>query len=149
MVMAAFKWFVAGTLAVPLFHQALLYVLHRIAYTARTPFAMNPTQPFGVPQTFSAAFWGGIWGLVLAMLLARVGERFYFAAAMAFGAVVPTLASLVLMPQFRGTTPDTTATALVTTVLMNLAWGFGTAALTRIMDGATNGETEGVRPGPL
>jgi hypothetical protein len=62
--------FAAGRLAVPVFHQAALALLHA---TGIGPAAWNmvPVPPFGVPALLSAAFWGGLWGIVLALVEPR------------------------------------------------------------------------------
>jgi hypothetical protein len=128
------KWFFAGTLAVPLFHQSVLYVLHRIAFTTRAPFPMSPTEPLGVPQTFSLAFWGGIWGLLLGLALRRAHGRNYWLIACAFGAILPTIVAIFVVAPLRGQAGAWNGHTLLVAVMLNLAWGFGTAALSKIVD---------------
>jgi hypothetical protein len=130
----ALKWFFAGTLAVPLFHQSVLYVLHRIAFTTRAPFMMEPTAPLGVPQTFSLAFWGGVWGLILGIVLARVRGTAYFVVACLFGAILPTVVAVLFVAPLKGQPAPPDARSWLVIVLLNTAWGFGTAALAKIMD---------------
>ena len=85
--------FVAGALSVPIFHQAMLALLHAAGLTRATPYPMQPTAPFGVPQVVSAACWGGVWGVALAAFLWRGGGRVrrYWLEALAFGAIGPNL----------------------------------------------------------
>ncbi len=128
------RWFIAGTLAVPLFHQGLLYVLHRIAFTERKPFLMTATEPLGVPLTFSLAFWGGVWGLLLCLVLLRLRGGAYWVVACAFGAIAPTLVAGLVVAPLKGQDIGADANLIVVGVLLNLAWGFGTAALARVME---------------
>ncbi|HEX7830174.1 MAG TPA: hypothetical protein VF787_10985 [Thermoanaerobaculia bacterium] len=128
------KWFIAGLLAVPLFHQSVLYLLNMFGLTTRKAFAMASTQPFGVPQTFSLSFWGGVWGIVLGLVLLRVRGRAYFIVACLFGAIVPTLVSGLVVGPLKGQAMGFDGKTLLIGVLVNLAWGFGTAALYRVMD---------------
>ncbi|MGN6185339.1 MAG: hypothetical protein ACTHQM_17000 [Thermoanaerobaculia bacterium] len=128
------KWFIAGLLAVPLFHQAVLYVLHTIGLTTRKPFAMTPTAPFGVPQTFSLAFWGGVWGLILGVVLLRARGRAYWIIACVFGAIVPTLVAVLLVAPLKGQPIPHDLSMLSLGFTVNFFWGLGTAALNRVME---------------
>ncbi|HEX2834926.1 MAG TPA: hypothetical protein VHW00_18070 [Thermoanaerobaculia bacterium] len=128
------KWFIAGLLAVPLFHQAVLYLLHMIGLTPRNAFAMAATPPFGVPQTFSLAFWGGLWGLILGAVLLRTRGRAYWIVACVFGAIVPTLVAMLVVAPLKGQAMPTDPKTLATALLINLFWGLGTAALYRVME---------------
>src|SRR6266540_3730518 len=57
---------------------------------AMPSFGYAPTKPFGVPQIWSFAFWGGVWGLIFGLV-----ERWfpqgpmYYVAAFLFGAIAP------------------------------------------------------------
>ena len=63
--------FVAGFLAVPVFHQPMLALLHGLGVTPGAPYATRPLPPLGVPQILSQSFWGGIWGIVFALAAPR------------------------------------------------------------------------------
>ena len=63
--MTYFKAFLAGFFSTLLLHQGLLALFHAAGATARTAYSMSPTQPFGIPEVLSAAFWGGAWGILL------------------------------------------------------------------------------------
>src|SRR4051812_49930111 len=82
--------FIAGFLGVLIFHQLMLGLLHLIGLTAGQPYALRLVPPFGVPAVLSAAFWGGIWGIVFV----AVHHRFprgstYWVAAFLFCAIFP------------------------------------------------------------
>jgi hypothetical protein len=128
------KWFIAGTLAVPLFHQAVLFLLGMIGLTTRKAFAMSATQPFGVPQTLALSFWGGVWGIILGVVLLRARGRAYWVIACVFGAIVPTLVAGLVVAPLKGQAMPSDAKTIATGVLINLAWGLGTAALNRVME---------------
>lgn len=124
--------FAAGAVSVLLFHQGLLALLHAAGLTPRAPFSMQPTAPFGVPQVLSLAFWGGVWGVALASTDRRLPRRYSsVVAGTLFGAVAPTLvawfvvATLKDQPLAAGGDPR----AMLTGVLVNAAWGAGTALL--------------------
>jgi len=93
-------WFLAGALAVPLAHHPVLAAFYAAGIAPYRPYSFQPTQPFGVPQVISLSFWGGVWGLVLGLVLSRIQTpRIWWIVAIVFGAVAPTLvAGLVVAP---------------------------------------------------
>ncbi|MDZ8108008.1 MAG: hypothetical protein RM338_20625 [Nostoc sp. DedQUE12a] len=95
--------FVAGFLAVVVFHQGVLALLHAINFTPRPAYQITPTQPFGVPQFLSSAFWGGIWGLVWAAITVRWQvNKNYWLTALIFGAIAPTLIAWFIVAPLKG-----------------------------------------------
>ena len=122
--------FVAGFLAVLVFHQPVLGLLHVIGLTAGTPYSFRPLPPFNVPAVLSASFWGGVWGIVFALVHHRFPRgSAYWVAAFLFGAVFPTLVAWFVvmpmkgMPAGNGWQPA----SMLTGFLVNGAWGIGTA----------------------
>lgn len=92
--------FLAGALAVPLFHQVMLAILHASHVAARAPFALQPTKPLGLPAVVTLTFWGGVWGIIFAMVSrgSRRGYRF----AVLFGAIFPTLVAWFVVLPLKG-----------------------------------------------
>ncbi len=130
--------FAAGALAVPVFHQAALALLHA-AGIEPAAWNMAPVPPFGVPALISAAFWGGLWGIVLALVEPRLprGGAAYWLAALAFGAVLPTLVVYLVVLPLKGV-PLSAALrwpGIVIGPVVNGAWGVGTALLLRAFAG--------------
>lgn len=128
--------FVAGALSFLVFHQGAIALLHAMNVVPRGPYSMAATQPFGVPQMWSLAFWSGLWGLVLAALLLRMrGARLMF-AALAFGAVLPTLVGWFVIAPLRG---QPLANGFVLSrmwigPLVNGIWGLGTGIVLALLD---------------
>src|SRR5262245_46884783 len=89
------RWLAAGfffgAIAVLIFHQGALGILHGIGLTAAEPHSVQRTAPFGIPQLWSQAFFGGVWGVVLAATLQRFSGFRLIASAALFGMIVPTL----------------------------------------------------------
>ena len=124
------RWFVAGAVAVPLFHQLALLILSALGVVDRQPYSMEGTAPFGVPQVISLSFWGGVWGIVLGLLLPDLmrGVR-YWLLAFIFGAVAPTLVALLVVAPLKGQPVALDARRIVIGAVLNGTWGLGTAAL--------------------
>jgi hypothetical protein len=125
------RWIVVGFLSsavsVLIFHQgaaALLYALH---LTARAPYSMAHTAPWGVPQLWSLAFWGGVWGVLLAAALARLDGAALVAASVVFGAVLPTLVAWFVVAPLKGqpAAAGGVPAAMLVGPIVNAAWGLG------------------------
>jgi len=120
--------FLSGAAAVLIFHQGALAALHALELSPRAPYSFAATAPFGVPQVWSLAFWGGAWGLVLAALLGRLDGARLIILATLLGIVLPTLvawfvvAPLKGQPMAAGGAPLGMAIGLI----VNGAWGLGT-----------------------
>jgi hypothetical protein len=124
--------FVAGFIAVLVFHQGLLALLYAVNFTTFAPFPTTPTQPFGIPQFLSIAFWGGIWGLIWAAITLRWQQnKNYWLVALFFGALAPTLIAWFIVAPLKGQAiaGGWKPAVMITGLLVNGAWGVGTALL--------------------
>jgi hypothetical protein len=128
--------FVAGFIAVLVFHQLMLLFLHAVGFTAGTPYVFQPVPPLGVPRVISAAFWGGVWGIVF-VFVERSFPRgpLYWITAIVFGAVALTLVAWFVVAPLKGApvAAGWKPAAMATGLLVNGAWGFGTALLLRLV----------------
>jgi hypothetical protein len=120
--------FVSGAGAVVVFHQGAAAVLHAMDLTARIPYSLEPTRPFGVPQLWSLAFWGGIWGIALAATLARLEGVGLVLASTSLGAVLPTMIAWFVVAPLKGQPIAAGAVppAMAVGVALNALWGLGT-----------------------
>jgi hypothetical protein len=126
--------FIAGFIAVPVFHQVMVIVLNAVGLVAWTPYRMSPVPPFGVPAVVSSSFWGGVWGIVFA-LLAPLFPRggWYWVTSVLFGALALTIVAWIVvaplkgMPLFFGGDPR----GMLAGLLVNGAWGIGVALMLR------------------
>jgi hypothetical protein len=73
-------------------------------------------------------FWGAAWGALAAIALGRMKGARLVLGAVAFGAVLPTLAAFLLVAPLRGqpTVTGVVPLVLIGAVLVNAAWGLGT-----------------------
>jgi hypothetical protein len=120
--------FLCGAAAVLLVHQGALAALYLAGFAARAPYSLAPTQPWGVPQLWSLAFWGGVWGIALAAALRRFGGTGLVVAAVVFGAIFPTLVAWFIVAPLKG---QPIAAGFVPAMMaigpiVNAAWGLGT-----------------------
>ena len=120
--------FVAGAIGVLLFHQIMLLLGHALGLVPAAPYSLRPTPPLGVPQVASTAFWGGLWGILLVLVIAWIPAADRLWAAVLFGAVLPSLvAALVVTPLKGGDMAAWLAPGrIVLALVVNGAWGLGT-----------------------
>ena len=128
--------FVAGFLAVPLGHQIMLLLLHGIGFTHFAPWNLAPTPPFGVPVLLSQAFWGGVWGIVLALIEPRLPRNpaAYWISVALFGGVVLTAVYVAVVLPIKGPPPNPEPPVIGLTMgfLVNAAWGVVAALLLKL-----------------
>jgi hypothetical protein len=136
--MRSIKWFAAGALAVPLFHQVVLWLFNAAGLIDRAPYAMEATKPLGVPALISLSFWGGVWGVILLLVAGRLRGAKFWTVALVFGAIAPTLVAGFIVAPLKGQAAGGNARMAAMGFAINGAWALGTVLLARLME--RNGE---------
>jgi hypothetical protein len=126
--------FLAGAISAVFFQQGALAILKAVNYTTFSPFSYNPTAPLGLPQIWSFAFWGGVWGLVFGLAERHFPQNAgYWIAAILFGALLPSLVLWFVVAPIKGQPMaagyDTYRMGLH--LMIHGAWGLGTGILVR------------------
>jgi hypothetical protein len=120
--------FVAGVIAVLIFHQGAWATLH-LAGLMPPPFPMGPTPPWGVPETLNYCFWGGLWGAAYGMVAPKLTLPAWLS-----GLMLGVIANLVLwfvvfplkgQPVASGWAPRSMLVVLV----IHLVWGLGVGVI--------------------
>jgi hypothetical protein len=121
--------FIAGALAVPVFHQIVLLLLYLSGIVPFAPFSFTPTKPFGVPDLISISFWGGVWGVVFQLTLPRwfSGTAYWIAAIVAGGVALTLVFMFVVWPLKFGGLPTGMVGLFIIGFILNAAWGLGWA----------------------
>jgi hypothetical protein len=129
--------FIAGFLATLIFHQGLWFLFHQLGLFAlpRPAWPLDPVPPFGVPSVLSKAFWGGVWGAGLAPVLSRCRGPVYWAGFILVGVVALTIVAFFVVAPLKGEPIPPLWPRFAAGLLLNGAWGFGTAALLRLFGG--------------
>lgn len=127
--------FVAGFIATLIFHQGLWYVFNQLGFIPpdRPAWPLNPVPPFGVPSVLSKAFWGGLWGLVLAPVLANLSGPAYWVGWILVGAFALTLVAFYVVAPIKGEPIPALWPRFVSGLALNGTWGLGTALLLRLL----------------
>ena len=123
--------FAAGALSVLVFHQGTIALLHLAGVLPNAPFPMRAVPPFGVPQVASLAFWGGVWGMVIAAILAAKPDWPPLLVGLLVGAVLCVLTGFTIVAALRGQPlmGGFDPNRWWRSVLINGAWGWGAGLL--------------------
>lgn len=128
--------FIAGFFGTLVFHQLTLAALWGLGLAPFPPFSMAPTHPFGIPAVFSLSFWGGVWGILFALIHGSFPRRgAYWVVAFFFGAILPSLVALLVVLPLKGRPMGGGwhLPLLLTAFLINGAWGIGTGVILRAL----------------
>jgi hypothetical protein len=129
-------FFLAGFLAVPFFHQPVLGILHALAVVPFAPFNLTATAPLGVPALLSASFWGGVWAVVMLLVLRWEASRPQpWIKALLFGGIALTAVALLVVFPLKGmgfSLAQLPGRFLIG-FLLNASWGVGTLLLLRTL----------------
>ncbi|WP_417566675.1 hypothetical protein [Marinobacter sp.] len=129
--MVWFKAFVSGFFATLVFHQGLLALFWLAGIVPMAPFNLSPAPPLGVPAVVSLAFFGGLWGMVLWLILGRLAGVKFWLGHVIVGAIGPTAVAMLVVFPLKGI--DVSAQTWVGGLLLNGFWGLGVAAFMRLM----------------
>ena len=131
--MRAALGFVAGVIAVLVFHQGAWALLHAAGMMPPAPYPMGPTQPWGVPVTISFCFWGGLYGAAYGVLLPKLTVPGWLS-----GLLLGVIATLVLWfivapikgrPVASGWVP----LAMLNTIIIHGVWGIGVGLIMPVL----------------
>jgi hypothetical protein len=127
--------FAGGALAVLIFHQSLWFLFNHIGLIPpeRPAWPLDPIPPFGVPSVMSKAFWGGVWGAGLAPLLSRWHGGLYWAGWIIVAAIALPLVAFFVVPPIKGEPVPELWPRFLASMMLNGAWGFGTALFLRLV----------------
>jgi hypothetical protein len=133
----ALAGFIAGFLSVLLFHQVASALLVLLGLSTNQFYSMRPVPPFGMPQVLSLAFWGGVWGVVLAFVLPWLPRRLPgWARAALFGGLAPVLVGWFLVAPLKGlpVAQGGDPRGMLRSLFVNAAWGLGTFVFLRAVE---------------
>jgi hypothetical protein len=128
--------FIAGFFGTLIFHQLALAVLWGLGMAPFPPYSMISTHPFSIPAVFSLSFWGGVWGILFALIHSLFpGRGAYWVVAFLFGAILPSLVALMVVLPLKGRPMGGGwhLSLLLTAFLVNGAWGIGTGLILKAL----------------
>jgi hypothetical protein len=125
------KAFISGFLATLIFHQGLFGLFYLAGVVPAAPFNMASVPPLGVPAVLSLAFFGGLWGILLWLLLGRLKGLGYWLSNVIAGAIGPTAVAMLVVFPMKGL--EVTAQTWTGGLVLNGFWGLGVAMFMVLM----------------
>lgn len=96
--------FVAAAISVLVVHEAIVYLLGRYGMTRAVPWSLAPLGygPFAtLPLLANKVFWGGLWGVVFALLLDRLPGVATWQKGLIFGLIIVVVSNWIGLPLIR------------------------------------------------
>ena len=131
--------FIAGALAVAIFHQGMYWVLPKVGVPLQgTPWNLAANKAaYNLPVLANQMFWGGLWGIVYAFIMAHLPGGQGWLKGFIFGCVFPMLLGSWLVvalikgqPVLSGLLIDSNARRLLPGFFLNgVAFGIGLGLL--------------------
>ena len=130
--MRALRGFIAGAIAVLIFHQGA-WAAWYLAGWMPPPYPMDPVPPLGVPLTLNLCFWGGLWGLSYSLILPKIALPSWLSALLL--GLVACLAYWFVVSPLKGDpiaggwVPE--SMLVVLTILAT--WGIGVGVILKLL----------------
>ncbi|HRD76725.1 MAG TPA: hypothetical protein PK264_12430 [Hyphomicrobiaceae bacterium] len=94
--------FIAAALSVLLIHQGMQWVLTQTGLVKLEPWSFKPVGPFSVPTLVNSIFWGGLWGLLFALVWDKVPGSAMWIKGLIYGFVILLISNWTLLPLIKG-----------------------------------------------
>jgi MFS family permease len=129
--------FLAGFVAVLTVHQALLWLGTQLHWLQASPWSMRAVPPFRIPAVLSLAFWGGVWGILIAFVAPRIGTGFgyWLSVFVIFGLATTLVGWYVVGPLKGASVEELTLGRLLPGLVVNGLWAVATATIAAALPG--------------
>lgn len=144
-LLTAVRGFVAGALSVITVMAAAWWLTRAAGYIPANANPLwswtPPVAPFGVPRVLNLMFWGGVWGLVLALLFRGLSGAGYWLAWIIAGVIAVAGTAIFIVPMIKGEAIRALTTeSLLRSGFLNGMFGFGAALWNMILGGMRRDE---------
>jgi hypothetical protein len=96
--------FIAAVISVLIVHQTIVYVLGMYGMSRSVPWSMQPLG-YGwfprMPTIANVAFWGGLWGILFALVYDWLPSRMAWLKGLIFGLIIVVISNWTLLPLIR------------------------------------------------
>ena len=94
--------FVAAAISVLVVHEAIIYGLTQYGLIRGTPWGLQPIPPYGVPRLANNVFWGGLWGVLFALVYNWLPGGMAWLKGLIFGLFIVVVSNWILLPLIKG-----------------------------------------------
>jgi hypothetical protein len=94
--------FIAAAISVLIVHEGIIQLLHQADYIPRRGWTMTPAvAPFGVPYIVNLVFWGGLWGVLFALVYNWIPGGMAWLKGLIFGVFIVVVSNWTLLPLIK------------------------------------------------
>ena len=94
--------FIAAAISVLIVHEGIIYGLTQYGVIKGTPWGMAPIPPWGVPRLANNVFWGGLWGVLFALVYNWIPGGMSWLKGLIFGVFIVVVSNWILLPLIKG-----------------------------------------------
>jgi hypothetical protein len=97
--------FIAAVISVLIVHEGIIYLLAVGGYLPppNRAWSMTPAiPPYGVPRLVNNAFWGGLWGILFALIYNWIPGGMSWLKGLIFGVFIVVVSNWILLPLIKG-----------------------------------------------
>ena len=119
--------FMAGALAVVVFHQGMVVILNTVGLTQSPVYSLRGVPPYGVPTILNQMFWGGLWGLLFAAIADWLPPWPLLLLGVAYGILGPVLTGWFVVAPLKGNplAAGWVPQRMLAGIFINGCWGIG------------------------
>src|SRR5262245_60887870 len=91
--------FVTEAISVIIVHEGIIYLLNAQGFIPSRGWSMTPAiPPWGVPRLANNVFWGGLWGVLFALLYNWIPGGMAWLKGLIFGLFIVVVSNWILLP---------------------------------------------------
>jgi hypothetical protein len=94
--------FIAAAISVVLVHESIILLLTKFEVIRGTPWSMDGVPPWGVPKLINNIFWGGLWGVLFALVYEWIPGGMAWLKGLIFGIFIVVVSNWTLLPLIKG-----------------------------------------------
>ncbi len=93
--------FIAAAISVVFVHETIIYALTEAGMIRGTPWGMQPIPPWSVPRLFNSIFWGGLWGVLFALLYEWLPGSTTWLKGLIYGLLIVVISNWIFLPLIK------------------------------------------------
>jgi hypothetical protein len=94
--------FLAAAIAVVIAHEVIVFLLNTAGILPVKPWSTEPVGPYHVPKILNSIFWGGLWGVVYALIQSHLPGAQAWERGLIFGILIALISNFTLLALIKG-----------------------------------------------
>jgi hypothetical protein len=94
--------FIAAAISVAVVHEGIILLLTQYGLLRGTAWGMQPIPPWGVPRLINNIFWGGLWGILFALIYDWIPGGMAWLKGLLYGFFIVVVSNWIMLPLIKG-----------------------------------------------